>query len=598
MGIFKGSLPVSECSFQVGMGFSIMRFKGRFLALPIVLLPYWGPREFAAFSTILALSPTQTSKIFGRVSGPNGVSIGPTKIVMIPWTPREWENPIPDNKPEVKEFFSNERGRFTLPAPPGCLLRVRAENPKLGLVSSVHLRVIPGKPLALSLFPASKLILPPSGQDNSWILLGQNPETQRPYLFAWGTQKKSKESKEILLPPGKFRLRILRQDSCSATLSFSLSPKEKKWLRPHWEKPATLIQEKVDSRSKKTLLLPPLFAPPGGGVLPLSKRVLKIPSLQGLILKSWVRMQPGSFRALDLGPFQPGERSLLEIPAEKGREVLIQLPSASGEKTQNFQLTILWWDLGRRVQRHLKGINPRQIRIQGIPKPGPILVKIEGPNGQLGYTEAKAGQAHTVLKPMLHPSAGLDLKVFSPDGMPSGGDPVRIQALKIQGLSLDALNLLGTWKLWTNPLGRLHLRGLPEGKYRIHILPGLHNEMLREVQLFSKQIHRLQLQLTTGFHLEGRILDPKGKPVSGVLVKLSSELLPPTTSQRKATTDSKGRFQFLSLGKGPFSLEAIQVRGNRTFFARKRGVTLDEKETVLILQSEDPKNPFKKSRRD
>jgi hypothetical protein len=521
------------------------------------------------------------------------VGLGTTKIMVIPWALGEWDKPIPDHPPKVLEFQSNSKDRFSFFVPRGRLLRVYAINHKLGLVSAVHLRVAPGQALKLNLFPASKLHLPSAkNQEYTWTLLGNDPESGRPYLFGWGKVTLGSTRKTLLLPPGRFRLRMIRRKASSATLSLALAPKQVLKVHPQWEKPALLFPKNLDPQNQETLLLPPLFSPPMGATLPLSQPVLRIPTLQGLVLRSWIQKKDGSIQAIDLGPFHPGERRTLEAPKRSARELRIRLPlEAQGSP---YSLELLWWDLGRRVRRNLGSKWKGEIIIHGIPRNSPLLLILENDRGQVSFLSSPSGKATSQLKPNPKPSAGLDLQVFSPDGMPAGGNKIRVLPLEIQGLNREALTLLGPWNRWTNPQGRLQLRGLPEGEYRIHILPGLHNELEKRIQLSAKKITRMSLHLKTGFHLEGQVLNSRGEPVPGALVKLLSETLPPTVSPRTVTTDVKGHFQFLSLGKGPFSLEAILVRGSKSFFARRRGVHLGEKKTILLLKPEDPKDPFNK----
>ena len=540
---------------------------------------------------------TRRLRVFGRVQGPPGKDLDASEIVVIPWTLGEWDQPIPDHPPKIRRVQGNKAGRFAFEAGGGRPLRGYARNPGLGLVSAVHLRVAPGQALKLNLFPASKLSLPSTPrQAYSWILLGLDRESQRPFLFLWGIQHKGSAEREILLPPGRFQLRLVRRDAASASLDLALAPAEKTRVEPSWERPAFLRTRRTSPKARESLLLPPLFSPPGAGRLPIPEKpgLLRVPTLQGLVLRSWIQTGEGLLRAIDLGPFQPGERKSLLLPAGGQRSLTVQLPPSRSSAWAPRQMDILWWDRGRRVRRQISPPGKGHFRIVGIPKGGPIVLVFEDSRGRISYLSTPEGEGSFSLRPDPKPPAGLDLQVFSPDGMPAGSHRIQVQALEIPGLSQGAIALLGPWNRWTDPRGRLQLRGLPQGAYRVHVPAGLHNEWNKEIRLHSQDLARLRIQLTTGYHLEGVVVDPRGEPVSGALVELSSERIRPTFSPRRTTTDSKGRFRFLGLGEPPYFLEAILVRGAESFLARRRGIQPGKEGIRLILKPEDPKNPFKK----
>ncbi|MEM6794746.1 MAG: carboxypeptidase regulatory-like domain-containing protein [Acidobacteriota bacterium] len=136
----------------------------------------------------------------------------------------------------------------------------------------------------------------------------------------------------------------------------------------------------------------------------------------------------------------------------------------------------------------------------------------------------------------LEPSAGLAGSVVSQDG-----SPVR-----------NAVVQAGPVLAVTDGGGAFHLDGLPDGRFLVHAHHDDFGRAQQEVELHGGEKALVSLTLRSEIVAKGRVIGPDQIPVPRAVVRATDRLGQPST----AFTNSEGRFQFLELDPGAYSVTA------------------------------------------
>lgn len=120
--------------------------------------------------------------------------------------------------------------------------------------------------------------------------------------------------------------------------------------------------------------------------------------------------------------------------------------------------------------------------------------------------------------------------------------------------------------------GRFSFSGLPAGGVTLSAVTGRHRPHRREYELVAGQPLDVEIVLSTGRVLAGRVVDRAGRPIAGASVGTSDD------SAFAVSSDDGGEFELLGLGEQPLTLFASKPgyapRHERGVRPGARGVTL------------------------
>lgn len=177
--------------------------------------------------------------------------------------------------------------------------------------------------------------------------------------------------------------------------------------------------------------------------------------------------------------------------------------------------------------------------------------------GRLGGVQATAGATVKGLVVHLSRAAGLVLEVAGDDGRPVPGARVRVVCAG------DLLCAFAT----TGPDGMATLSSLAPGAARIRADAPGRGEAGADVTLDAGLKRRLTLVLGGTGTIAGRVVGAAGDPLSGAVVRLTSELSP--ADARQAVSGTDGTFLVEVPVQVPYTVTA-SMRGGRV--AERRGV--------------------------
>lgn len=112
-------------------------------------------------------------------------------------------------------------------------------------------------------------------------------------------------------------------------------------------------------------------------------------------------------------------------------------------------------------------------------------------------------------------------------------------------------------KPFMNTAGMLTLYGLEEGRYTLL----LRSQGFQDLTVTGLQVPQkkglIEISMSKGIHITGRVVDTAGVPVEGMLVHINCEPFnssDPPPDRKSAVTDGKGRFLFGDLVVGKYDL--------------------------------------------
>lgn len=131
------------------------------------------------------------------------------------------------------------------------------------------------------------------------------------------------------------------------------------------------------------------------------------------------------------------------------------------------------------------------------------------------------------------------------------------------------------------PDGRFTLE-LEPGDYRLRVYAEDYAEASRELAVTEAGAPDIHLELDKGLTLEGRVVDPEGRPASGVRVGAAVAVGAGRLPSETMTGTGDGTFRFQGLSDEPHTLLAVTTHGSA--FAFQPGVSPRMKDLVLRLQ--------------
>lgn len=171
------------------------------------------------------------------------------------------------------------------------------------------------------------------------------------------------------------------------------------------------------------------------------------------------------------------------------------------------------------------------------------------------------GHHHDPAPPVAAGAAQLSGRVVDERGQLVEGAALR---LEVSGRERAAEN--------SDASGRFSFSGLAAGRVTLAVVTGRHRPYRVEHELVAGQSLDLEIVLSMGRALAGRVVDRAGRPIAGASVGTSDD------SAFAVTSDDGGEFELLGLGEQPLTLFASKPgyapRHERGVRPGARGVTL------------------------
>lgn len=180
----------------------------------------------------------------------------------------------------------------------------------------------------------------------------------------------------------------------------------------------------------------------------------------------------------------------------------------------------------------------------------PVRLRVLGRGEGSWWTDVAAGEKTAIVTTV--PASGVDLQVFDPQGKPV--KPI------LGTLQAPRGNVVRPWAGIRGEEGRVEVAGLPDREEVSLLLRhsagaplflvGRPSSLPREVRLSAAAV------------LRGRLLDPKGAPLSGASVEVETWISPdlPMMHRMKTQTDAKGQWQMGGLPAGRVALTLRAAR--------------------------------------
>ncbi|GEM_PF-4566599 len=489
---------------------------------------------------------------------------------------------------KIYETRTDSRNRWRLKVPPGNLYRIWAVAPGEGRVSTILHRRSPHSLSALRLFPASTLVIPGDpGHRFRWTCFARDRETGGSFLHLHGTSDEGRGLR-LLLPPGPYRLLLVREDAFSWKAELRLRPRETFTIRPRWSPPRRVFFPEARVPEGGRLRLPTSFAPPGAAFLDPGEGPCTIPAL-GLLLRVRWESRAGTGPAFDLALPAEGEDRVLDLPPWTPRTLELEgLPSPRPP------LHIL----GHRRAGPLPSrfdcyLEPRARTLAGLP-PGDLLLESAGTSFR--YLAPVRSGARTAGFSRI-PTGSLALEVRTNDLSPPFDLRLRIRPRSLEGLAADWTSLLPSRLAFPDRRGRAYLPRLPAGRHLVLATGPRLVPAAAEIRIRAGEESELHLELDKGARIHGIVKAPDGRPAPGVVVRLrpvagvkESPIL--ALLRKDLLSDERGEFQFDGLPPDlGFRCEAQRSRGTRSELARRSWILPGPDPVELRLQDEDPGNP-------
>jgi len=194
-------------------------------------------------------------------------------------------------------------------------------------------------------------------------------------------------------------------------------------------------------------------------------------------------------------------------------------------------------------------------------------------------------------------TGSLSGRVTLATGEPAQGAEVRVLAAKGE----DPRRASGGGSVSTNVEGRYSFTGLPAGRYRLNASAASKKQIYfdgsgstGDIQLEpGAALENVDIQLSEGGAVEGRVLRADGKPAAGARMELRGR-----ESLGGSAADAQGNFVLSGLRPGPVSLRAISDRECSAWMAVQIVANATTKSdlviapgTLLLVEVEDANGP-------
>lgn len=243
------------------------------------------------------------------------------------------------------------------------------------------------------------------------------------------------------------------------------------------------------------------------------------------------------------------------------------------------------------------------LRRQGNPEP-PVLTGSDGsfriedrrPGETLGLGAWRAGYAaadvpgvqvpsERPVRIVLQPTAAVEGRVVDPDGRPIAGATVVAFASDRMRMRVRVAAAPGPGPATTDDSGLFRVEGMEPGTIEIRAMAaGFQAAWLKNLELRPGQdLRGVEVVLAPGAVVEGRVLSPSGRPVSGAQVTLAEmESRGGVFDPVGAISDGDGRYRLEGVGPGPRAVQAEHPDYRRA--VRELEVRLGENTLDLTLE--------------
>ena len=167
----------------------------------------------------------------------------------------------------------------------------------------------------------------------------------------------------------------------------------------------------------------------------------------------------------------------------------------------------------------------------------------------------------------------------------STNKPIKTAYVKVVDANGTELN-----RVAVDAKGRYSISGIVPGRYTVYAFPGAggkYSWILPKIPVVKKgKNRRLNFVAAKPASIRGKVVDSKGKPVSGILVRATEYVAPGQKHYSEVKTDSRGNYAIKGLPRGQFKVQTRDPFVGGYFHAYYKGSTYAKSEYVWLKKGQ------------